>query len=94
MPDRKDITQPQQPDEEKVVSLTSSYSCPACASGAEKYSDLFGHGTCVNCGNPLEQFSATLTETGEKELKASFMLLYSKEDMDKTAKKVIEDLKQ
>lgn len=77
---------------EKKVVLNTSFSCSWCSSGAEKYSELFNHGTCRNCGAPLEQFSATLTEKGESEIKGSFLLLYSKEDMDKTAGEVISEL--
>lgn len=77
---------------EKKVTLNTSFSCNSCGSGAEKYSELFNHGTCINCGAPLEQFSATLTEKGESEIKASFLLLYSKEDMEKTAINVTSEL--
>ena len=76
---------------EKKVTLNTSFSCGSCHSGAEKYSELFNHGTCTNCGSPLEQFSATLTEKGETEIKGSFLLLYTKEDMDKTAGEVISE---
>lgn len=79
---------------EKKVVLSASFTCPHCASGAEKYSELFDHGTCVNCGAPLKEFSATITETGEKEIKSSVLLLYSKEDMKDFAKEVIKELNQ
>lgn len=77
---------------EKKVTLNTSFSCDSCLSGAEKYSELFNHGTCTNCGAPLEQFSATLTEKGEAEIKGSFLLLYSKEDMAETASEVVSEL--
>ncbi len=76
---------------EKIITLNTSFSCSSCHSGAEKYSELFDHGTCRNCGAPLKQFSATLTEKGETEIKGSFLLLYSKEDMDKTAGEVVSE---
>ena len=79
---------------EKKVTLNSSFSCNSCSGGAEKYSELFNHGTCRNCGAPLERFSATLTEKGETEIKGSFLLLYSKEDMEKTASEVISELSE
>lgn len=77
---------------EKKITLNTSFSCNSCASGAEKYSELFDHGTCKNCGAPLEQLSATLTEKGEKEAKGSFLLLYSKKDMEKTANEIVSEL--
>jgi hypothetical protein len=77
---------------EKKIVLNTSFNCPNCASGAEHYSELFDHGTCVNCGAPLEQFSATLTEKGEQEIKSSLLLLYSKDDMAKTAEEVVTEL--
>ena len=83
----------QKDSNEKKVILNASFSCPSCASGAEKYSELFDHGTCVNCGAPLKEFSATITETGEKEIKSSVLLLYSKEDMAGLAKEVTDELK-
>lgn len=77
---------------DKKIVLNTSYGCPYCGSGSEKYSELFNHGTCVNCGSPLEQFSATLTEKGEQTIKGSVLLLYSKEDMTNTAKEIMEEL--
>lgn len=77
---------------EKKLTLNASFICNHCAGGAETYSELFDHGTCRNCGAPLEQFSATLTEKGEAEIKGSFLLLYSKEDMGKTAGEVALEL--
>src|SRR3972149_8775090 len=79
---------------ENEVSLNTSYRCPHCASGAEKYSELFDHGTCRNCGGPLEQFYSTLTEKGEKEIRESVLLIYSQEDMKENAAKVIKDLNE
>jgi hypothetical protein len=93
MTDNLDTRLPQE-NTEKKLDLIASFTCPACASGAEKYSELFDHGTCVNCGNPLEQFSATLTETGEKEIKSSLLLIYSKDDMAKMAEDVTAELKR
>ena len=94
MTDNDSRPHPQESDVNKEVTLNASFSCPYCAGGAEKYSELFDHGTCVNCGAPLEQFRATITEKGEQEIKRSVLLLYSKDDMAKTAGDVVEELKQ
>jgi len=81
-------------NKENKVTLNASYHCPSCASGAEHYSELFNHGTCVNCGAPLEKFEATLTEKGESELKKSVVLLYSDKDTKELAREVTEEFKK
>jgi hypothetical protein len=95
MLDRRDIKPAGgENDADRKVVLNTSFSCSSCASGAEKYSELFHQGTCVNCGAPLEQFYATLTEKGEQELKASVILLYSGEDAVETARNVTTELER
>jgi phenolic acid decarboxylase len=79
-------------DNEKKIILNASFTCPYCASGAEHYHELFDHGTCVNCGAGLKEFSASITEKGEKEIKNSVLLLYSNEDMARLAQDVVVEL--
>ena len=76
--------------QQENLKLMSTFACEYCGSGTETYSKLFSNGTCRNCGGPVKDFYATITETGAEKLTKSVLIIAAGDSQEKVEEMVAE----
>jgi hypothetical protein len=91
MPTESGGSQKEKRGRKQTIEVMHTFICPNCDSASETYSEVFRNGMCRNCGGPLRDFKASISEMGENTLRRSLFLL-SGEDTKKAVKSIIEEL--
>lgn len=78
---------------QEEITILSSFKCDSCGIGSEKYHEVFCDGSCGNCGAPVKEFEATITEVGLDLLNKSILIL-SHVEVDDQVNQMIEVLSE
>lgn len=77
-------------EQKKVVEVISTFACPYCGTGGERYSEVFQGGKCRACAAPLEKFQATISEIGKDALKRSLFIISGPDVKDQVGQMIKE----